>query len=65
MKYLLSVALIYFCYTSLATSSFCYWNTACSYRYFSSVTPYSAVRGDIRDSVINIKGNFFKIIQYL
>ncbi|XP_073951525.1 multiple inositol polyphosphate phosphatase 1-like isoform X2 [Choristoneura fumiferana] len=55
MKYLLSITFICFSYIRFATSSFCYWNTACSYRYFSSVTPYSAVRGDIRDSVINIK----------
>ncbi|XP_063361399.1 multiple inositol polyphosphate phosphatase 1-like [Cydia amplana] len=48
------LVLICYLHADIALSSFCYWNTACSYRYFSTKTPYNAVRGDIRDSVINI-----------
>ncbi|XP_061710213.1 multiple inositol polyphosphate phosphatase 1-like [Cydia pomonella] len=53
VKFNLIVFILYL-YADIALSSFCYWNTACSYRYFSTQTPYNAVRGDIRDSVINI-----------
>ncbi|XP_047986193.1 multiple inositol polyphosphate phosphatase 1-like [Leguminivora glycinivorella] len=48
------VVFILYIYVDAVFSSFCYWNTACSYRYFSTKTPYNAVRGDIRDSVINL-----------
>ncbi|XP_039753674.1 multiple inositol polyphosphate phosphatase 1-like isoform X2 [Pararge aegeria] len=27
----------------------CYWNRKCQYDYFSTVTPYDSVRGDLRD----------------
>ncbi|XP_072940660.1 multiple inositol polyphosphate phosphatase 1-like [Epargyreus clarus] len=37
-------------------SLYCYWNTGCAYKFFSSKTPYNSIRGDIRDSIVNLKG---------
>lgn len=37
-------------------SSICFWDSGCPYKYFASETPYNVVRGDIRDSIIKIKG---------
>ncbi|XP_023934980.2 multiple inositol polyphosphate phosphatase 1 [Bicyclus anynana] len=39
-----------------AASNYCYWNTGCPYKYFSTETAYNSVRGDIRDSVIKLTG---------
>ncbi|XP_063821362.1 multiple inositol polyphosphate phosphatase 1-like [Ostrinia nubilalis] len=44
------------CFTSSVNSSVCFWNSGCPYKYFAGKTPYNSVRGDIRDSVINVKG---------
>lgn len=32
-----------------AVSEKCYWNDPCVYQYFSTKTPYDAIRGDLRD----------------
>ncbi|CAG9785009.1 unnamed protein product [Diatraea saccharalis] len=49
--------LICFClYISFVNSLFCFWNSGCPYRHFSTKTPYNLVRGDIRDSQIKVKG---------
>lgn len=52
---------------SSVNSSFCFWNTGCPYKHFANKTPYNSVRGDIRDSVINVKGKmiFFLLSAYL
>ncbi|CAK1604303.1 unnamed protein product [Parnassius mnemosyne] len=34
----------------------CYWSENCHYKYISSKTPYQFVRGDIRDSIVKLKG---------
>ncbi|CAK1604296.1 unnamed protein product [Parnassius mnemosyne] len=34
----------------------CYWSENCHYKHFSSKTPYQFVRGDIRDSIVKLKG---------
>ncbi|KAG6446409.1 multiple inositol polyphosphate phosphatase 1 [Manduca sexta] len=53
----LTVLTVFICiYLKSVSSLFCYWNTGCPYKYFSSKTPYNAVRGDIRDSVAKLKG---------
>ncbi|XP_004931928.2 multiple inositol polyphosphate phosphatase 1 [Bombyx mori] len=55
MKLKLSTFILLFCY-DYVHSSFCYWNSGCPYKFLSSYTPYSTIRGDIRDSNIKIKG---------
>lgn len=42
----------------IVASYFCYWNSGCPYKYFSDKTPYNNVRGDIRDTVVKLKGMF-------
>ncbi|XP_014363395.2 multiple inositol polyphosphate phosphatase 1-like isoform X1 [Papilio machaon] len=37
-------------------ASFCHWNSGCPYKYFASKTSYNAIRGDIRDSLVILKG---------
>nr|XP_021191722.2 multiple inositol polyphosphate phosphatase 1 [Helicoverpa armigera] len=54
MKLLLSVLAI--CSIQTVSSTFCFWNTGCPYKYFSNKTPYNSVRGDIRDSVVKLTG---------
>ncbi|CAG5040349.1 unnamed protein product [Parnassius apollo] len=52
-----SIAILYIVLTVIKLSiSHCYWSENCHYKYFSSKTPYQFVRGDIRDSVVKIKG---------
>ncbi|KAJ0179836.1 hypothetical protein K1T71_004427 [Dendrolimus kikuchii] len=53
MKFLFCLVLTLFLINSV-TSLYCYWNTGCPYKYFSSKTPYNAIRGDIRDSVVKL-----------
>lgn len=54
-----SLLTVFFCvYVQSVTSLYCYWNTGCPYNFFSSKTPYNAVRGDIRDSVVKLTGKF-------
>ncbi|XP_023934988.2 multiple inositol polyphosphate phosphatase 1-like [Bicyclus anynana] len=50
------IFLILFYNFTAGTSKDCYWNADCVYKYFSSKTPYNLVRGDIRDSKVNIEG---------
>ncbi|XP_032511473.1 multiple inositol polyphosphate phosphatase 1-like isoform X2 [Danaus plexippus] len=44
------------CFFKLTASNFCYWNTGCPYKYLSTETPYNSVRGDIRDSIVRLRG---------
>ncbi|XP_026740044.1 multiple inositol polyphosphate phosphatase 1-like [Trichoplusia ni] len=55
MKLFLPI-IIALCSLGSVSSLFCYWNTGCPYKYHSNKTPYNAVRGDIRDSAIKLKG---------
>ncbi|CAH2266193.1 jg6486 [Pararge aegeria aegeria] len=50
------VFLIFLYIFTTGTSKSCYWNSECVYKYFSSKTPYNSVRGDIRDSIVKLKG---------
>lgn len=45
-------------YIRYADLLYCYWNTGCPYKYLSTETPYNSVRGDIRDSVVKLKGKY-------
>ncbi|KAM3962286.1 LOW QUALITY PROTEIN: multiple inositol polyphosphate phosphatase 1-like [Aphomia sociella] len=55
MKYILPIIVI--CnFLKIVIASVCLWNSGCPYNYFSTKTPYGAVRGDIRDSKIKVKG---------
>ncbi|XP_049866534.1 multiple inositol polyphosphate phosphatase 1-like [Pectinophora gossypiella] len=56
MKDMLRYILVLLFTVEINSSSFCYWNSGCPYKCFSSKTPYDSVRGDIRDSTIKIKG---------
>ncbi|CAG5040352.1 unnamed protein product [Parnassius apollo] len=38
------------------TASFCHWNSGCPYKYFASKSSYDSIRGDIRDSILKLKG---------
>lgn len=49
--------------SEVASDNYCYWNSGCPYKYFSSKTPYDTVRGDIRDSIIKLKGEL--VTKYL
>ncbi|RVE51148.1 hypothetical protein evm_004113 [Chilo suppressalis] len=52
-----SVFIFFICLPVVIVNSlFCFWNSGCPYRHFSTKTPYNLVRGDIRDSVIKVKG---------
>ncbi|KAJ8731982.1 hypothetical protein PYW08_014712 [Mythimna loreyi] len=55
MKILLLVILA-ICSVQIVTSTYCFWNTGCPYKYFSNKTPYNLVRGDIRDSRVKLNG---------
>lgn len=55
MNFLL-LSLVIFNIFNNAASLYCYWNTGCPYKYLSSKTPYNAVRGDMRDSVVKLTG---------
>ncbi|XP_026485906.1 multiple inositol polyphosphate phosphatase 1-like [Vanessa tameamea] len=51
-----TIVILFICYVNTAKSSYCYWNTGCPYKYLSTETPYSSVRGDIRDSIVKLTG---------
>ncbi|CAH0728799.1 unnamed protein product, partial [Brenthis ino] len=48
--------LTFFYFVTLVTSKNCFWNSKNHYTSFSSKTPYNNERGDIRDSLIKLKG---------
>ncbi|CAG5040355.1 unnamed protein product [Parnassius apollo] len=51
------IAILFIVLTVIKLSiSNCYWSENCHYKFFSSKTPYQFVRGDIRDSIVKIKG---------
>ncbi|KAJ8731984.1 hypothetical protein PYW08_014714 [Mythimna loreyi] len=54
MKILLVIVTL--CSVQIVTSTYCFWNTGCPYKYFSNITPYNLVRGDIRDSLVKLTG---------
>ncbi|KAJ8732797.1 hypothetical protein PYW07_015396 [Mythimna separata] len=47
---LLLIAVV--CSVQIVTSTSCFWNSGCPYKYLSNKTPYELVRGDIRDSLV-------------
>ncbi|KAJ8732798.1 hypothetical protein PYW07_015397 [Mythimna separata] len=55
MKILLSM-IAAVCSVQIVSSTFCFWNSGCPYKYFSNKTPYEFVRGDIRDSLVKLTG---------
>ncbi|KAJ8732796.1 hypothetical protein PYW07_015395 [Mythimna separata] len=53
---ILFLVIVAICSVQIVTSTFCFWNTGCPYKYFSNKTPYNLVRGDIRDSLVRLTG---------
>ncbi|XP_068630438.1 multiple inositol polyphosphate phosphatase 1-like [Battus philenor] len=54
MKILFLITVLLF--ATICNASFCHWNSGCPYKYFASKTSYNAIRGDIRDSLVKLKG---------
>ncbi|XP_041976467.1 multiple inositol polyphosphate phosphatase 1-like [Aricia agestis] len=56
LKIILSGLFLLVCAINPTLSIYCFWNTGCPYKFLSTETSYDSVRGDMRDSAVNLKG---------